>query len=138
MLCNVWNTIHTQRELSSSMHNPEQRQRGKPRDSDLVMDQIDLIRCSGQFLILNPRDVSEWILRGRPIQLFSLTSTHGTLRRRASERERRQTKEAGGQQEAEPRTTSTRGSTDLSVLSVDIFPRAKRKHFRGFFWRFCA
>ena len=79
---------HTQHtHTSSSMYNPGQRQKGKPCDSDLVMDQIDLIPCAGQFLILNPQDVSEWILCGRPIQLFPLTSTHETLRQPVSERE---------------------------------------------------
>lgn len=69
--------LHKVRARSSSggARNPGQRQKGKPCDSDLVMDQIDLIHRAGQFLILIPRDVSEWILRGRPIQLFSLTST---------------------------------------------------------------
>jgi len=74
--------------LSSSMHNPGQRQKGKPCDSDLVMDQIDLIQCAGQFLILIPQDVSEWISCGRPIQLFS--PPHESLRRRARENTGRQ------------------------------------------------
>lgn len=30
-------------------------------DSNRVTDQIDLIQCAGQFLILNPQDISEWI-----------------------------------------------------------------------------
>ena len=52
------------------------------------MDQIDLIHCAGQLLLPNPQDVSEWILRGRPIQLFPFTSTHETLRQRAMEQTR--------------------------------------------------
>lgn len=82
-------TKRTKTPLSNSMSNPGLRQKGKPCDSDLVMDQTDLIHCAGQFLILNPQDVSEWILRGRPIQLFSLTSTHETPRQ-ASGREKTQ------------------------------------------------
>lgn len=30
-------------------------------DSDRVTDQIDLIWRAGQFLILHPQDISEWI-----------------------------------------------------------------------------
>lgn len=85
-----------QTPLSNSMSNPGLKQKGKPCDSDLVMDQADLIHCAGQFLILNPQDVSEWILRGRPIQLFSLTSTRETPRQQASERKHRQTKKERG------------------------------------------
>lgn len=110
------------------MHNPGQRQKEKPCDSDLVMDQIDLIHCAGQFLILNPQDVSEWILCGRPIQLFSLTSTHETLRQRASERKQRQTKKQR-EGEAETQTTSTLSLFDLTALFVDIFPHIKGRHF---------
>lgn len=85
------------------MHNPGQRQKGKPCDSDLVMDQIDLIHCAGQFLILIPQDVSEWILCGRPIQLFSLTSTR--VSQTASEREKTQAdKETEGEREREAET----------------------------------
>lgn len=95
------------------MHNPGLRQKGKPCDSDLVMDQIDLIQCAGQFLILNPQDVSEWILRGRPIQLFSLTSTHETLRRRASEREKTQ-----GRQRERGRGREREGAREVGTQST--------------------
>lgn len=121
---------HKHTQLSNSMHNPGLRQKGKPCDSNLVMDQIDLIHCAGQFLILNPQDVSEWILCGRPIQLFSLTSTHETLRQRASERKHRQTKE---QRER---------SRSINYLHTKLiwshspfcwhFTSYKRKHFYAF------
>lgn len=95
-----------------SVHNPSQRQKGKPRDSDLVMDQIDLIQGSGQFL--TPQDVSEWILCGRPIQLFRLTST------RASERERKHGREH-----------KLALHSNIWALALTFFSN-KRKHFYPF------
>lgn len=85
------------------------------------MDLIDSIQCAGQFLILIPEDVSEWILCGKPIQLFSLTSA------RASDEEERGKKTlADKETETHKHKPPPRSAYLISQpFFLDIFARRK-------------